>query len=168
MASKARIGLIPAVSTHPRRYPSRYDQAAMIEKHLAFIEDAAKQGLQMLCMQELFYGPYFCAEQETKWYDLTEPIPDGPTTRLMESAKTPRMVIVVPMYERNGRCLLQYGVRYRRRRHLPRQISKDSYSTLPARILGEVLFSTWQPWLSGFRYSHRKCRRLYLLRSPFS
>ena len=51
-------------------------------------------------MQEPFYGPYFCAEQQTKWYDLTEKIPDGPTTKLMcEVAKRHNMVLVVPIYE---------------------------------------------------------------------
>jgi N-carbamoylputrescine amidase len=59
-------------------------------------------------MQELFYGPYFCAEQETKWYDLTEKIPDGPTTKLMcELAKKHNMVLVVPIYEEE-----QSGVYY--------------------------------------------------------
>jgi N-carbamoylputrescine amidase len=64
------------------------------------IAAAADKGAQVLCMQELFYGPYFCAEQETKWYDLTEKIPDGPTTKLMcELAKKHNLVMVVPIYE---------------------------------------------------------------------
>jgi len=72
----------------------------MIEKHVDLIARAADQGAQVLCLQELFYGPYFCAEQETKWYELTEKIPEGPTTILMqEQAKKHGMVIVVPMYE---------------------------------------------------------------------
>ena len=51
-------------------------------------------------MQEIFTGPYFCAEQTTRWYDATENIPDGPTTKLMqELAKKHKMVIVVPLYE---------------------------------------------------------------------
>jgi N-carbamoylputrescine amidase len=73
---------------------------AMIDKHLTMIGEAAKRGVQVLCMQELFYGPYFCAEQKKKWYALVEPIPDGPTVKLMqEVAKKHSMVIVVPMYE---------------------------------------------------------------------
>ncbi len=72
----------------------------MIDKHVALIGEAANKGVEVLCLQELFYGPYFCAEQETKWYDLTEKIPDGPTTKLMqELAKKHKMVMVVPMYE---------------------------------------------------------------------
>ena len=38
----------------------------------------------MLCLQEIWYGPYFCAEQKTRWYGLTERIPDGPTTKLIQ------------------------------------------------------------------------------------
>ena len=72
----------------------------MIDKHLPLIEDAARKGVQLLCLQELFNGPYFCAEQQTRWYEMVEPIPDGPTIRLMqEVARTHGMVMVVPIYE---------------------------------------------------------------------
>ncbi len=75
-------------------------KTAMIDKHMAMLEDAAARGVQVVCLQELFYGPYFCAEQELRWYDLTEEIPDGPTTQLMcETAKRLGMVIVLPIYE---------------------------------------------------------------------
>ena len=71
-----------------------------IEKHLGFIEKAAAQGVQMLCMQEVFTTPYFCAEQQTRWYEAVEKIPDGPTVKLMqEVAKSYGMVIIVPIYE---------------------------------------------------------------------
>jgi len=73
---------------------------ANVTKHLALIERAAREGVQILCMQEIFTGPYFCAEQNPRWYEAVERIPDGPTTRLMqELAKKHRMVIVVPLYE---------------------------------------------------------------------
>ena len=72
----------------------------MIDKHLPLIEDAGRKGVQVLCLQELFYGPYFCAEQKTRWYDLTEQIPGGATTRLFQDiAKRLGMVIVLPIYE---------------------------------------------------------------------
>jgi N-carbamoylputrescine amidase len=72
----------------------------MIDKHLPLIEDAGRQGVQVLCLQELFYGPYFCAEQKTRWYELTEQIPDGPTTKQFQDiAKRLAMVIVLPIYE---------------------------------------------------------------------
>jgi N-carbamoylputrescine amidase len=73
---------------------------AMLEKHLPLIEEAGKRGVQMLCLQELFNGPYFCPSQDSRWCDIAEPIP-GPTTEIMSAvAKRHGMVIVVPIYER--------------------------------------------------------------------
>jgi len=72
---------------------------AMIQKHIPFIENAAKQGVQILCLQEIFNGPYFCPGQNNEWYKAAEPIP-GKTTELMqELAKKHHMVIIVPIYE---------------------------------------------------------------------
>jgi N-carbamoylputrescine amidase len=39
----------------------------MIQKHIPLIEEAGDKGAQILCLQEIFYGPYFCAEQDIKW-----------------------------------------------------------------------------------------------------
>ncbi len=76
---------------------------ANLDKTLGFVEQAAKEGVQILCMQEIFTGPYFCAEQNTRWYEAVEKIPDGPTVKLLqEIAKKNRMVIVVPIYEEDG------------------------------------------------------------------
>ncbi len=101
MARKVICGLIQSINP-----PFKIDDPVekikkdAIEKHLKLIEQAASKNVKILCMQELFYGPYFAAEQSTKWYALTEPIPDGPTTKLMqEVAKKHGMVIVVPIYE---------------------------------------------------------------------
>jgi N-carbamoylputrescine amidase len=75
-------------------------KARMIDKHMPLIEEAGRRGVQVLCLQELFYGPYFCAEQKTRWYDLTERVPDGPTIRAMQdAAKRLGMVMIVPVYE---------------------------------------------------------------------
>ena len=72
----------------------------MLEAHKPFIEDAAKQNVQVLCFQEVFTQPYFCPSQDRKWYAAAELIPDGHTTRLMQKyAKKHKMVIVVPIYE---------------------------------------------------------------------
>ncbi len=73
---------------------------ACLEKHLRFIEQAAREGVQILCLQELFAGPYFCAEQNPRWYEAAEPVPDGPLVQLMrELAKAYSMVLIVPVYE---------------------------------------------------------------------
>ena len=68
--------------------------------HVPLIEQAGKQKVQVLCLQEVFNQPYFCPSQDGKWYGAAERIPDGPTTKLMqELAKKHAMVIVVPIYE---------------------------------------------------------------------
>jgi N-carbamoylputrescine amidase len=92
--------LIQASHAGPTDAPLKKIREANIEKHLKFLDQAGKQGVKIICMQEIFTGPYFCAEQNTKWYDATEKIPDGPTTRLMqEVAKKHSMVIISPIYE---------------------------------------------------------------------
>jgi len=103
MPRTVKAALIQASSTHDGAEDPKVIRAAMVDKHIRMIEDAAKKGVQVICLQELFYGPYFCAEQETRWYSITEEIPDGPTTQLMvETAKRLGMVIVVPIYEVDG------------------------------------------------------------------
>jgi beta-ureidopropionase len=73
---------------------------AMLEKHLPMIEEAGKNGVQILCLQEIFDGPYFCPGQDKKWYAAAEEVP-GPTTyRLAELAKKYQMAMVIPIYER--------------------------------------------------------------------
>ena len=73
---------------------------AMIDKHIGLLEEAASKGAQVCCLQEIFYGPYFCAEQDVKWYQTAERVPDGPTIKLMqEQARKHRMILVVPVYE---------------------------------------------------------------------
>ncbi len=100
MSRTVKCGLIQAKHAGPTDAPIEEIKRANIEKHVAMIEDAAKQGVQILCMQEVFTTPYFCAEQKVRWYEAVEKIPDGETTRLMqEVAKKHSMVIVVPIYE---------------------------------------------------------------------
>ncbi|HEY8141250.1 MAG TPA: nitrilase-related carbon-nitrogen hydrolase [Kofleriaceae bacterium] len=73
---------------------------AMVEKHLPMIEEAGKKGVQILCLQEIFNGPYFCPSQDPVWCDVAEQIP-GPMVELMAGyAKKYKMAMVVPIYER--------------------------------------------------------------------
>jgi N-carbamoylputrescine amidase len=100
MSRIVKCGLIQASHACSTDEPIDVIREANVAKHVELIEQAAREGVQILCMQEIFTGPYFCAEQTTRWYEATEKIPDGPTTKLMqELAKKHRMVIVVPLYE---------------------------------------------------------------------
>ncbi len=73
---------------------------AMYEKHLPFIDKAGEQKVQILCLQEIFDGPYFCPSQDPRWYAAAEAVPGPTTERLAEYAKKYQMVIVVPLYEK--------------------------------------------------------------------
>jgi beta-ureidopropionase len=100
MARVVRCGLIQAASTTSVDESLEKIRKDSIDKHLKLIEEAARKGVQILCMQEIFTGPYFCAEQSTRWYGMTEKIPDGPTVQLMqEVARKHGMAIIVPIYE---------------------------------------------------------------------
>ena len=76
------------------------DQESMVEKNIGYARDAADQGAQVLCFQEIFNSPYFCTVQDSTNYSWAEPIPDGPTIqRMIAVAKETGMVMVVPIYE---------------------------------------------------------------------
>jgi beta-ureidopropionase len=108
MARVVRCGLIQSRTVPGADAPLAEIKRAMIDRHVDLIADAAGQGAQAVCLQELFYGPYFCAEQETRWYHLTERVPKGPTISLMqELARTHGLVLIVPVYEEE-----QAGVYY--------------------------------------------------------
>lgn len=76
------------------------DKESMTDKAIRSVREAASQGAQVVCLQELFNGPYFCQLQDPEWYDWAEPVPDGPTVRrMMDVARESRVVLVVPLYE---------------------------------------------------------------------
>ena len=92
MAEIIRAGLIQQQWTG--------DKESMIRASADAIGRAASAGAQVVCLQELFYGPYFCQVQDADYYSYTEAIPGGPTTELMcELARQHSVVLVVPMYE---------------------------------------------------------------------
>lgn len=90
------------------------DKQPAIDKHIKMIADAAGQGAQVIGLQEIFHGPYFCAEQDPKWYATAEP-EDGPTvSRMREVAREHGVVLIVPWYEEeqpgvyyNSACVIE-------------------------------------------------------------
>jgi N-carbamoylputrescine amidase len=72
----------------------------MLEKHMPMIHDAGKKGVQILGLQEIFNGPYFCPGQDKRWYDAAEPIPGPTVEKLRPICAQYKMAMVVPLYER--------------------------------------------------------------------
>jgi len=92
MAKIVRAALIQAHANLPKE--------EALAKHVEMVEEAARQGAQIVCLQEIFFGPYFCAEQDPKWFQTAEP-DDGPTVQTMrELARTHELVLVVPFFEK--------------------------------------------------------------------
>ncbi len=84
MSKVVKCGLIQCANALDADEPVEKIRDAMIEKHIPFIEQAAAEGVKILCFQEVFNGPYFCPSQDTKWYGLAELIPDGPSVKIMQ------------------------------------------------------------------------------------
>ena len=77
------------------------DKESMVAKNVEYARQAANDGAQILCFQEIFNSPYFCNKQDSQYLGEAEPVPDGPTvTRMMELAKETEMAIIVPLFEK--------------------------------------------------------------------
>ena len=75
---------------------------AMEAKHIPLIEEAGRQGVQILCLQEIFNTPYFCPGQDKAWYASAEAVPGPTTERMAKYAQKYNMVMIVPVYEREA------------------------------------------------------------------
>lgn len=73
---------------------------AALQMHTAMIRRAAADGAQIVCLQEMFNGPYYCAEQTEQWRGFAEPIPNGETTQaMMKLARELGVALIVPIAE---------------------------------------------------------------------
>ena len=107
MARNVTVGLIQCATPFDPAWSIDKIKQAAVDKHVPLIEEAGKKGVQILGLQEIFNGPYFCPSQDPRWYDATESVP-GPTIEMMQGyARKYQMAMVVPVYERE-----QAGVYY--------------------------------------------------------
>ena len=78
------------------------DRETQLEASVNQVREAARQGAQIICLQELFNSPYFCKTTHADRFDLAEPIPGPTTSRMQELARELEVVIIVPLFERQG------------------------------------------------------------------
>lgn len=108
MTRTVKCGLIQCSNPiNDEKAPIEKIKRAMFEKHLPFIQKAGEQGVQILGLQELFCGPYFCPSQDSHWCDIAEPVPGPSVEALIPYAKKYGMALIIPVYERE-----QAGVYY--------------------------------------------------------
>ena len=74
VAEGVRVGLVQ-MTCEPGPGPN-------MEKAVERVREAAARGAQVVCLQELFRSQYFCQTEDTKLFDLAEPIPGPSTERL--------------------------------------------------------------------------------------
>jgi N-carbamoylputrescine amidase len=94
MTKKFAIGLVQMRSTAN----AKENLSHAIEK----IHEAAKRGAQIICMDELFCGEYFCRTEDADLFNLAEPIPGPSTEALAKVAKEKKVVIVASLFERRA------------------------------------------------------------------
>jgi N-carbamoylputrescine amidase len=82
-----------------RNQPSAEENLALIERHVA---SAAARGAQLVLLQELHNGPYFCQHQDVCEFDLAEAIPGPSTERIGALAKQHGVVVVSSLFERRA------------------------------------------------------------------
>jgi N-carbamoylputrescine amidase len=95
MASEhLRIGLVQMACER--------EPAANLEKAASRIEQAADDGAQIVCLQELYRSWYPCQSEDNSQFDLAEPIP-GPTSQTLSKIAAARKVtIIAPIFERRA------------------------------------------------------------------
>jgi N-carbamoylputrescine amidase len=94
MADKFTVGLI--------QMSCSLDPQQNFAKAEARIEEAAKQGAQIICLQELFRSQYFCREENADLFELAEPVPGPSTESLSKLARSLNVVIIGSLFERRA------------------------------------------------------------------
>src|SRR5438445_6215987 len=78
------------------------DPQENLRRAAARVEEAARSGAEVVCLQELFRSQYFCQKEDVRAFDLAEPVP-GPTTETLgRVARQSKVVVVAPVFERRA------------------------------------------------------------------
>ena len=80
-----------------------WDWEANLAKAEELIRTAAGQGAQVILIQELFEGPYFCKDQKPEYFERAHPLDSHPAVRHFQGiAKELGVVLPVSVFERAG------------------------------------------------------------------
>lgn len=82
--------------------PCGEDTGANLQKAASLAEKAAKDGAQIVCLQELYRSTYFCQAEQPSLFDLAEPVPGPSTDAFTALAKKHNVVVIVPIFEKRA------------------------------------------------------------------
>jgi len=78
------------------------DPGENLERTLARVEEAARCGARVVCLQELFRSRYPCQSEDPARFSLAEPVP-GPTTQALSRLAQARSVtLIASLFERRA------------------------------------------------------------------
>jgi N-carbamoylputrescine amidase len=92
--SKLKIGIVQQSCSN--------DRLANIQKSLKGIAACAAKGAELVILQELHCGIYFCQAEETALFDLARPIPGEDTEIFAQAAKVYNVVLVTSLFEKRA------------------------------------------------------------------
>jgi len=92
--SKFTVGLVQMSASD--------DANKNLKRAVAFIEQAAKSGAQVICLPELFRSQYFCQREDASLFDLAEPVPGPSTEAIGKVAREKKVTVVAPIFERRA------------------------------------------------------------------
>src|SRR5215831_1376999 len=92
--SKFTVGLVQMSASD--------DANKNLKRAVAFIEQAAKGGAQVICLPELFRSQYFCQREDASLFDLAEPVPGPSTDAIGKVARERKVTVVAPVFERRA------------------------------------------------------------------
>ena len=92
--TQLKIGLVQQANTN--------DRPANVKKSIAGIRECAEKGAQLVILQELHTGVYFCQAEDTQKFELAEPIPGPSTEEFGAVAKALGIVLVTSLFERRA------------------------------------------------------------------
>ena len=155
------------------------DARENLDKAAERVIEAAKQGAQIVCLQELFRSQYFCQKQDPAIFDLAEPIPGPSTERLGQVARDRGVVVIASLFERraaglyhNTAAVLDADGTIRglyRKMHIPDDpLYYEKYYFTPGDLgfrahdtkFGRIgTLVCWDQWYPGGRAADRAARR---------
>ncbi|MDX1565421.1 MAG: carbon-nitrogen hydrolase [Phycisphaeraceae bacterium] len=78
------------------------DVESNLERAVQWVDQAAHDGAQVVCLPELFRSRYFCQHEDTEAFNLAETIPGPSTEAMAEAAQKHRVTVVVPLFEKRA------------------------------------------------------------------